>query len=65
MPCQTAAQWPAKPRRITQAETAEARRKVQEVARRMREERIKGRPNAWTGLLKHSATGKGHDSLPG
>lgn len=44
----SAMSWPAKPRRVTQAENAAARKKVQEAANRAREERIKGRPNAWT-----------------
>lgn len=47
-----ATSWPAKPRRVTQAENATARKKVQEAANRAREERIKGRPNAWTVLNK-------------
>ena len=47
-----ATSWLAKPRRVTQAENATARKKVQEVANRAREERINGRPNAWTSLKK-------------
>lgn len=39
--------WPPKPRQATQAENAAIRKKVQEVADRAREERIKGRPSAW------------------
>lgn len=53
MPSPTSEQpirWPTKYRRPTATETAGIRRKVHEVANRMREERIKGRPNAWNDL---------------
>lgn len=53
MPSPTSEQpirWPAKYRRPTAAENADIRRKVHEVANRMREERIKGRPTQWTNL---------------
>lgn len=42
--------WPTKDRRPTPTETATIRRKVHEIADRMREESIKGRPNAWNDL---------------
>ena len=45
-----AIRWPTTYRRPTPTETAAIRRKVHEVANRMREERIKGRPKQWTDL---------------
>ena len=44
--------WPAKPYRPTPDENAAIRWKVQEAARRCREERIKGRTTHWTDRRK-------------